>query len=192
MTTLERYSLKEFVRDMTKLVEENTEEATIVEKAEELVGELIKTDSWLPNPVYQLDEDGYTRHSLYRDPENRFEVLALGWKCGQKTPLHDHDGTWGVEGVVTGMMKVKNFVREEREKGEFVKLIPAGTVRLNEQSTGELLPPADCHILESVGEKMAVTIHVYGKQLNKFRIFQLQNDQSYKVKWVEVGYTKEY
>ncbi|AIF44304.1 cysteine dioxygenase family protein [Virgibacillus sp. SK37] len=192
MASLKTYSLKEFVQDMTRLVEDNIEEATLVNSTEGLVGELIKTNDWLPNSVYQVNENGYTRHSLYRDPENRFEVLALGWKAGQKTPLHDHDGTWGVEGVVTGMMKVKNFVRNEEEEGEYVKLIPAGTVRLNEHSTGELLPPADCHILESVGEKMAVTIHVYGKQLTKFRLFQLQNDRTYKVKWVKVGYTKEY
>lgn len=41
----------------------------------------------------------YARHLLYEDPLKRFEVLALVWKDGQSTPLHDHDGTWGVEGV---------------------------------------------------------------------------------------------
>ncbi len=40
-------------------------------------------------------------HDTYcmEDPLKRFEVLALVWKDGQSTPLHDHDGTWGVEGV---------------------------------------------------------------------------------------------
>ena len=40
-------------------------------------------------------------HDIYcmKIRSNVFEVLALVWKDGQSTPLHDHDGTWGVEGV---------------------------------------------------------------------------------------------
>ncbi|MGQ0518858.1 cysteine dioxygenase, partial [Bacillus sp. D-CC] len=56
----------------------------------------------LPLEKQKANSAQYARHLLYEDPLNRFEVLALVWKDGQSTPLHDHDGTWGVEGVFTG------------------------------------------------------------------------------------------
>lgn len=172
MDYVNEYDFKNFVDDMTVIVEQNQNDNECVVEAERLLGKLIQSQSWLPAEKRRPSDEGYSRHPLYCDPEDRFEVIALVWKPGQKTTLHDHDDTWGAEGVVAGQVKVTNYIRlEELSEGKIVKLQPADSIVVNEQNTGKLLPPADCHILEGVGDTPAITIHVYGKQLRKFRVF---------------------
>ncbi|MGG1660270.1 cysteine dioxygenase [Brevibacillus sp. NRS-1366] len=109
---------------------------------------------------------------LYSDPQGRFEIIALVWKPGQRTPLHDHDNTWGVEGVALEQIKVTNFMRVDHHSGEVARLRENGTLLVNEQCTEQLLPPADCYIMETIGNQNAITIHVYGKQLRQYLIFE--------------------
>lgn len=185
-------ALADFIKEMTTVVEQNDHEIDLVTKAEALVGKLIKSTSWLPDEKLEPDADHYARHSLYCDPEDRFEILALIWSPGQGTPIHDHDGTWGVEGVLTGRMKVTNFLKMEDVSDNIVKLRNSGTMSINEKSTGQLLPPADCHILEAEGDQTAITIHVYGKQLKHFKVFEpLEEKEMYKVHDHLVAYTTE-
>ncbi|MDQ7237464.1 cysteine dioxygenase, partial [Bacillus pacificus] len=35
----------------------------------------------------------------------------------------------------------------------------------------KVIPPADCHILEIAKNESVVTIHVYGKRLEKFKVY---------------------
>ena len=52
------------------------------------------------------DPDGHRSHLLYSEPGGTFSIVALVWRPGQVTPIHDHV-TWCVFGVVQG---------EEREE----------------------------------------------------------------------------
>lgn len=185
-----QYDLADFVKEMTEVVEQNSEDAERVIRAEKLVGKLVRTKSWLQTEELQSDDNHYARYSLYHDPKDRFEVIALVWRPGQSTPLHDHDGTWGVEGVFSGRIKVENYLQVEKVSDEVRKLCHAGTLTVSEQSTAQLLPPADCHILEAGGDQTAITIHVYGKKLNSFLIFDRTNEKdTYAIRKKEVGYT---
>lgn len=187
------YTLTDLVNDITKVVEETELDNERVERTERYVSRLIQSENPLPIEALQSDENQYARHSLYRDPEDRFEVLALIWEPGQRTGLHDHDGTWGVEGVVTGRMRIYNYLQmDSYPEDNKVKLHYSGTVNLNALSTGELLPPADCHILQPEGDDIVVTIHVYGKQLRHFKVFKpTEEEDIYTVHDHPVGYTTE-
>ncbi|MFC9598804.1 cysteine dioxygenase [Peribacillus butanolivorans] len=186
------YTLIDFIRDMTWVIEKTESNAVRVEEAERLLGELLRTTSWFPPEKRKPSSEGYARHSLYCDPHDRFEIMALVWKPGQKTSLHDHDGTWGAEGVVAGKIKVTNYLRVEEISENLVKLQQTDTLIVNQQMTCKLLPPADCHILETEGDQTVITIHVYGKQLRKFRVFKpLQKEGIFSAHDYNVGYTPE-
>lgn len=173
-------NLNDFVHKLTKVVERTKNDAEKVVLAEQLLGKLVQSDSWLPVEKRKANNERYARHLLYQDPQDRFEVIVLVWKPGQQTYLHDHDGTWGVEGVLIGRIKVMNFLQAGCLSKNIVKLHFTGSETVNEQGTGQLLPPADCHILEAEGDQIAITVHVYGKQLRKFRVFEpLEEDLYY-------------
>ena len=92
-------SFQKFIKGVTDLMENGLFEEEIVCGIEKLLEELLEKKTWLPLDKQKANLTQYARHLLYEDPLKRFEVLALVWKDGQSTPLHDHDGTWGVEGV---------------------------------------------------------------------------------------------
>lgn len=177
MEIQKNYSFDEFIREMTEAVERAKTDEEKVTLAEPLLGKLVQSASWLPPEKQTPNDKGYARHSLYHDPHDRFEVIALVWQPGQRTPLHDHDGTWGVEGVLCGQIKATNYLQVGRISDDTVKLRYTDTVIINEQATGQLLPPADCHILEVEGLQTAITVHVYGKKLQKFLIFDKSSNE---------------
>lgn len=164
-------SFQKFIKGVTDLMENCLFEEEIVCGIEKLLEELLEKKTWLPIEKQKANSAQYTRHSLYEDPLKRFEVLALVWKDGQSTPLHDHDGTWGVEGVFTGRIMVQNFIQTKQLENSLVYLTHTGNLYLGEGETDKVIPPADCHILEIGKYESVITIHVYGKRLEKFKVF---------------------
>src|SRR5213594_1928921 len=45
--------------------------------------------------------DGYRSHTLHVEPDGSFSIVALVWRPGQVTRIHDHR-TWCVFGVIQG------------------------------------------------------------------------------------------
>ena len=46
--------------------------------------------------------DGYRSHTLHVEPDGSFSIIALVWRPGQITRIHDHL-TWCVFGVIQGV-----------------------------------------------------------------------------------------
>ena len=46
--------------------------------------------------------DGYRSHTLHVEPDGSFSIIALVWRPGQLTRIHDHM-TWCVFGVIQGV-----------------------------------------------------------------------------------------
>src|SRR6266487_7161578 len=46
--------------------------------------------------------DGYRSHTLHVEPDGSFSIVALVWRPGQLTRIHDHI-TWCVFGVIQGV-----------------------------------------------------------------------------------------
>ncbi|PDZ61990.1 cysteine dioxygenase [Bacillus thuringiensis] len=164
-------SFQKFIKGVTDLMENGLFEEEIVCGIEKLLEELLEKKTWLPLDKQKANLTQYARHLLYEDPLKRFEVLALVWKDGQSTPLHDHDGTWGVEGVFSGSIMVQNFIQTKQLGNSLVYLTHTGNLYLGEGETDKVIPPADCHILEISKNESVITIHVYGKRLEKFKVY---------------------
>ncbi|MDF9527598.1 MULTISPECIES: cysteine dioxygenase family protein [Bacillus cereus group] len=164
-------SFQKFIKGVTDLMENGLFEEEIVCGIEKLLEELLEKKTWLPLEKQKGNLTQYARHLLYEDPLKRFEVLALVWKDGQSTPLHDHDGTWGVEGVFSGRIMVQNFIQTKQLGNSLVYLTHTGNLYLGEGETDKVIPPADCHILEISKNESVITIHVYGKRLEKFKVY---------------------
>ncbi|HDR6388616.1 cysteine dioxygenase family protein [Bacillus cereus] len=164
-------SFQKFIKGVTDLMENGLFEEEIVCGIEKLLEELLEKKTWLPLDKQKVNSTQYARHLLYEDPLKRFEVLALVWKDGQSTPLHDHDGTWGVEGVFSGRIMVQNFIQTKQLGNSLVYLTHTGNLYLGEGETDKVIPPADCHILEISKKESVITIHIYGKRLEKFKVY---------------------
>jgi predicted metal-dependent enzyme (double-stranded beta helix superfamily) len=142
-----------------------SEQADWQQTAQLVAGELrrhLPTPEILPADQRVGDPDAYQSHLLHVEPGGAFSIVALVWRPGQVTPIHDHV-TWCVFGVLQGVEYEEVFTLDE--KGE--RLVPAGD---NSNVTGEVsgfAPPGDIHRVRNVGEGTAISLHIYGTDVSR-------------------------
>jgi predicted metal-dependent enzyme (double-stranded beta helix superfamily) len=133
--------------------------------------------------------DCYARRLIYRDPQNRYTALAMVWDRGQGTPLHDHAGTWCVECVYRGRIRVTSYSAQGGDpERDLVRFEKESVVMAGVGEAGALIPPFEYHVLENAGDVPAVTIHVYGGEMTYCHIFE-PTDGGYVRKYKELRYT---
>ena len=130
---------------------------------------------WLENAEVSAEElapyrgfkDGnYWRHLVCR---NKFvEMLVLCWRPGQRTPIHDHNGSHGGVRVCEGTMWETTFSYHPTKGLEYktASEYPTGAV------TGSDVP--DIHQLGNpdVSEQDMVTIHIYAPPLGVLHTYK--------------------
>ena len=103
------------------------------------------------------DPRQYLAHMLHVEPDGSFSIVALVWRPGQRTRIHDHI-SWCVFGVIQGI---------EYEELFDENLNRVGT---NENYPGDVsgfAPPGDIHRVRNVGETTAISLHIYGADLSR-------------------------
>jgi cysteine dioxygenase len=141
---------------------------------------LDEINSWLSQvEISQLDlqpylgfkEGNYWRHRVCRN--DAVEMLIICWRPGQKTPIHDHNGSHGVVRVQQGLMWETTF-RYDEQQGlcyDAGRECPEGTV------TGAEVP--DIHQLGNpeVSGRDLVTVHVYAPPLGVLKTYKVGSSQ---------------
>lgn len=155
--------LGQFVTEMTRSVEAGgAEEATMVPRTQELLGELISVDDWLPGWCAEPDPNTYRQYLLHCDPRERFSVVSFVWGPGQETPVHDHQ-TWGVIGVLRGAECETAFDVSDGSatSGEQHHLEP-GDMGVVSPTVG------DVHqVVNAYDDRTSISIHVYGANIGR-------------------------
>jgi predicted metal-dependent enzyme (double-stranded beta helix superfamily) len=103
----------------------------------------------------------YTRRLLWRDPHDRFVMVAMTWAPGQGTPLHDHGGLWCAEIVVDGTMQERNYRAIETDAERGTRFAFTGETTLPERTVGLLVPPLEYHAYSNIAPSISHTVHVY-------------------------------
>src|SRR4051812_10588393 len=101
--------------------------------------------------------DTYRDHTLHGEPDGSFSIIALVWRPGQVTRIHDHV-TWCAFAVIQGV---------EHEDLYDADLNPIGQ---NDNHVGEVsafAPPGDIHRVHNTGDTTAISIHVYGTDITR-------------------------
>ena len=126
---------------------------------------LLAEPGWLA-PEHQLPGvDTYRQHLLHVSPSRQMSVVALVWRPGQHTPIHDHV-SWCVVGVYRGLERETRYRLVETAAGRY--LLPAGSVLAAPGHVEALVPPTeDIHSVTAVGRELAISIHVYGADIEQ-------------------------
>jgi 3-mercaptopropionate dioxygenase len=129
--------------------------------AEERVRQLPAPDVLTPEQRIG-DPKHYRSYPLHTEPDGSFSVVALVWRPGQVTAIHDHV-TWCVFGVLQGIEHEELFTLDE-ERG---CLVEAGTSTNRAGDVNGFAPPGDIHRVRNVGDDTAISIHVYGTDVSR-------------------------
>lgn len=134
-------------------------------------------DSFLEPRHYRSNSAGYARNLVYEASDRSLSLYALVWLPGQWTPIHDH-GSWGVVGVVEGVLEERSYVRLSADRGadEDIHLVRGGTVLMRRGSVTSFVPnPDHIHVAGVPAERpRAVSLHLYGRTMSSFNIYDLQ------------------
>jgi predicted metal-dependent enzyme (double-stranded beta helix superfamily) len=127
----------------------------------ELVAEQLRRH--LPSPDVLTAEqrigspDTYRTHTLHVEPDGSFSVLALVWRPGQVTRIHDHL-TWCVFGVIQGAEHEELFDAD-------LNVIGSSDNRIGDVSG--FAPPGDIHRVHNTAGTTAISIHIYGTDVTR-------------------------
>jgi cysteine dioxygenase len=135
----------------------------------------------------------YTRNLIYRD--DLFEVMAVCWQKGQKTPLHTHNGQLGWMMVSRGVAEVTNFKWQgcNAAEGQNIDgldcLAGASELDLRRETVetcgrGGHVNTIDrvrtIHQVAVIGAEPVVSVHVYSRPIDSCVSFDLENPRCYR------------
>jgi 3-mercaptopropionate dioxygenase len=147
------------VRAVVQRCADRQETARVV--AFELERHLPRADVLTPERR-QGDETGFRSHVLHTEPDGAFSIVALVWRPGQITPIHDHV-TWCVFGVIQGIEYEELFTLDETNHC----LVKAGKKANWAGDVSGFAPPGDIHRVRNVGSRVAISIHIYGTDVSR-------------------------
>ena len=142
-----------------------------------LMFDLLEGDTTILDPLhYRSSPDGYTRNLIYEAPDESLSLYSIVWLPGQWTPVHDH-GSWGVVGVVEGVVEERSYVRLSPDRGSDanIDLVRGGTILLRHGAVTSFVPnPDHIHMTGVPAERpRAVSLHLYGRMMSDFNIYDV-------------------
>jgi 3-mercaptopropionate dioxygenase len=111
------------------------------------------------SPADRLGSDEhYQQHVLHVDQAAGFSVVALVWRAGQRTTIHDHL-CWGAVAVLQGVEQetLYSMVGDELV-AQLRRINPTGDV-------SSFVPPGDIHYVCNPGPETSISLHVYGADI---------------------------
>ncbi len=185
------YSLSEFVADCRACAAAHPEPADCVEAIAPLLQRLLLGDRTFLEPQhFRADPDHYARNAIYVAEDGALSLFALVWTPGQWTPVHDH-GTWGVVGVLQGVLEEKNYIRmnPDRPGDAEIDLRRGGVILLGEGTVTTFVPNPDHIHKTGVPEDRTpvVSLHLYGREMDAFHIY---DPEAGTRKLVQVAYNE--
>ena len=113
----------------------------------------------------------YARHRVFR---NQFvELLILCWRPGQRTPIHDHNGSYGAVRVYEGVLWETMFDRDEAQ----MLFYKSAREWKGGDVTGADVP--DIHQLGNpeVSGQNLITLHLYAPPLNVLNTYKVGSSE---------------
>lgn len=172
------YGLDHFIGDCSAVAAMNGDPADCVLAVAPLMERLLDSDRSFLRPEHVRSDPGhYARNAIYISPDQHLSLFALVWLPGQWTPVHDH-GSWGVVGVLQGVLEERSLMAIDGAitADHGIRLKRGGVILLKEKSISSFVPNPDHIHLTGVPETraMAVTLHLYGRNMNSFHIYDVE------------------
>jgi cysteine dioxygenase len=122
-------------------------------------------------PYRSFKAGNYARHRVFRN--QHVELLVLCWRPGQRTPIHDHNGSHGAVRVCEGIMWETIFEQDEESKLRY----KSGRQWTTGGVTGAEVP--DIHQLGNpdVSGQDMVTLHLYAPPLGVLNTYKVGSSE---------------
>lgn len=142
----------------------------------DLARQIVQAPQWegCPRAIDFLPEGTtgrYRRMSLRRSHAVAdSSVLLIAWPPDHVTSIHDHDGLWGVELVLDGVLEVESF---STTTSPALQLASGGVTVLGVGDHSSFSEPNYAHRCRNLStHRPALTLHIYGGVLERYSVFE--------------------
>ncbi len=157
-------TLRRLTRSLDALVAADTDAHAIAARAGMLLRQALSDPSLLEPRHCEPADDRYRQHLVHVHPAGRYSIVALVWKPGQATPIHDHR-CWCVVGVWRGLERETSYDLLDDAGSPY--LVTRGSAVTAPGDVSVLVPPEeDIHRVENCGTELAISIHLYGDDIS--------------------------
>ncbi len=155
--------LARFTEAMDRAVASSADPPTLAAHAAAELAHLLTHPEAIGDEHRVASDDSYCQHVVHVHPQGRYSLVALVWKQGQATPIHDHR-CWCVVGVLEGEEEERRYHLLEHEGESSLAL--TGTVRNGRGAISALVPPEEnIHRVSNSSGELTVSLHVYGDDI---------------------------
>lgn len=184
-------SIEELVRRLDAAVEAPNDGTRCLQVKAALEWGAEHADQLLTPELVRPCGEHYARRLLHKDPQGRYSAVLMIWGPTQGTPLHDHAGSWCVECVFRGRIRVDNYNRVANRCSEkrIFDFEHVGTIRAGVGEAGALIPPYEYHVIANDERETAVTLHVYGGEMVRCTVFEPEATGGFRASEKCLGYT---
>lgn len=126
-------------------------------------------------PQLYFCSDHYTRNLIHKT--DLFELIAICWDIGQKSPIHNHRDQKCWMAMAYGKVQVHNFALVQKDPGRrFCELKSSSLVVLDVDNPGQVDPEEPIHqVLNlAVYDSKAVSLHVYSRPYDSCEVYDLK------------------
>ena len=158
-------ALRTLTRSLDALVAANDDPTVVAARTGMLLSQVLQDPGLLEARHWEPAAERYRQHLVHVHPDGRYSIVALVWKPGQATPIHDHC-CWCVVGVWRGHERETTY--DLHEGGGATSLVPSGSSEAHPGSVSVLVPPdEDIHRVENAGSGLAISVHIYGADISR-------------------------
>jgi predicted metal-dependent enzyme (double-stranded beta helix superfamily) len=136
-----------------------------------------RVDSISLNPYLYFcqEKDHYTRNLIHKT--ELFELIAICWDIGQKSPIHNHRDQSCWMAVPYGKLQIHNFALVKKDPGTgFCELRSNGQVMMDPENPQQVDVEEPIHQvlnLPAFGSK-AISLHIYSKPFDSCEVYELK------------------
>ena len=166
------YIFSNFCSDLENIIDTSSSYRDIVERGSSIMQNLVNTPDLISEEHINLLSQGEMDNYVYRSEKNKFVVQIFIWWPTSETPVHDHDNTWGLMGIYKNTLRVAEYQFNNNN------LVETQSYFAKKGEACYLLPPdEEIHHVSNPTENMSISIHVYGKDLTEYNIYDLENGE---------------
>ena len=183
--------VEELIRRLDQAVAAR-DDATRCRNVKQVLTDVVNSgEQFVDEPYLKPAPDRYARRLMHQDPQGRYTVLVMVWDQGQGTPLHDHAGTWCVECVYRGRIRVTSYSCHGGDpERDIVRFEQESVVMAGIGEAGALIPPFEYHMIQNPDPKASITLHVYGGEMKFCHVFNPVGEGGYRREYRELYYTE--
>lgn len=156
-----RPGLAALVNDVRAAVEEHTSWSRTAALVADVLRRNLPTPDLLAAEEQAGDPRSYQSHLLHAERDGAFSIVAVVWRPGQVTPIHDHVA-WCVVGVLIGVEQEELF---RCPTGDYLER--AGHSANLVGSVTAFAPPGDIHRVHNPSESTTISLHIYGTDISR-------------------------